>query len=142
ALSRFAFQSLAAPHGEVDALTIWNLRARFLARTGGEPLDAFINLLATHVPDYPLLLPASIARVWHYLGDEPAMVPVLTAMLFTFAGVGLVASSLGLLRTKGQGLLAGIVLLGTPFLIRHGASQYADVPLGFFFVATLAAFCL
>ena len=31
ALTRFIFLSLAAPHGEVDALTIWNLRARFLA---------------------------------------------------------------------------------------------------------------
>ena len=142
ALTRFIFLSLAAPHGEVDALTIWNLRARFLARGGEQWLDSFTSLLATHVPDYPLLLPASIARWWTYLGDDPTFVPALVAMLFTFATVGLAASSLSLLRSTGQGLLAGIVLLGTPFLIRHGASQYADVPLGFFFLATLVAFSL
>ncbi|TAL11217.1 MAG: hypothetical protein EPO02_05180 [Nitrospirae bacterium] len=142
ALTRFLFLSLAAPHGEVDALTIWNLRARFLARSGEQWLDSFTSLLATHVPDYPLLLPASIARWWTYLGDDPTLVPALVAMLFTFATAGLAASSLGLLRSKGQGLLAGIVLLGTPFLIRHGASQYGDVPLGFFMLATLVAFSL
>lgn len=34
------------------------------------------------------------------------------------------------------------MLLGTPFLIRHGASQYADVPLGYFILATLVCFSL
>ncbi|MDO8546632.1 MAG: hypothetical protein Q7R68_04655, partial [Nitrospirales bacterium] len=142
AVTRFVFLSLAAPHGEVDALTIWNLRARFLARGDEQWLDSFTSLLATHVPDYPLLLPASIARWWTYLGDDPTFVPALVAMLFTFATIGLASSTLGLLRSPSQGLLAGIVLLGTPFLIRHGASQYADVPLSFFFLATLAAFSL
>lgn len=142
AVTRFVFLSLAAPHGEVDALSIWNLRARFLARGGAQWLDSFTGLLATHVPDYPLLLPASIARWWTYLGNDPTFVPALVAMLFTFATIGLASSTLGLLRSPGQGLLAGIVLLGTPFLIRHGASQYADVPLSFFFLATLAAFSL
>ncbi len=142
ALTRFLFLSLAAPHGEVDALQIWNLRARFLARSGEQWRDSFIGLLAAHVPDYPLLLPASIARWWTYLGDDPTLVPALVAWLFTFATIGLAASSLSLLRSKGQGLLAGVVLLGTPFLIKHGASQYGDVPLGFFFLATLVAFSL
>ena len=142
ALTRFLFLSLAAPHGEVDALTIWNLRARFLARDGGQWLDSFISLLATHVPDYPLLIPASIARWWTYLGDDPTLVPAFVAILFTFATIGLAASSLGLLRSTGQGLLAALVLLGTPFLIKHGASQYGDVPLGFFILATLVAFSL
>jgi len=142
ALTRFMFASLLTPDGDVDAPAIWNLRARFLARGDEQWLDSFTGLLATHVPDYPLLIPASIARWWTYLGDEPAVVPALVAMLFTFATIGLAASSLSLLRGRTQGLLAGVVLLGTPFLIRHGASQYADVPLGFFILATLVVFCL
>ena len=142
ALTRFVFLSLAAPHGEVDALSIWNLRARFLARGNEQWLDSFTGLLATHVPDYPLLLPAGIARWWTYLGDESMIIPAFVAMLFTFSTIGLAASALSFLRSRGQGLLAGIVLLGTPFLIRHGASQYADIPLGFFILATLVAFSL
>lgn len=142
ALTRFVFLSLAAPHGEIDALTIWNLRARFLARGGEQWFDSFTGLLATRVSDYPLLLPASIARWWTYIGDEPTVIPALVAMLFTFATIGLAVSALGLLRSRGQGLLAGVVLLGTPFLIRHGASQYADIPLGFFILATLVVLSL
>lgn len=63
-------------------------------------------------------------------------------MLFTFATVGLLVSSLSILRSKNQGFLAGLVILGTPFFIVHGASQYADIPLGFFFLATLVLLCL
>jgi len=39
-------------------------------------------------------------------------------------------------------MLAGIVLAGTSFLIKHGATQYADVPLAFYFMATLVLFCI
>ncbi len=142
AVTRFIFLSLAAPHGEVDALTIWNLRARVLAADGDRWLDTFIALLAAHVPDYPLLVPAGIARWWTYLGEDPTLIPILIAMSFTFATIGLASSSLGFLRSNGQGFLACLVLAGTPFLIKHGASQYADVPLGFFFLAPLVLFCL
>jgi 4-amino-4-deoxy-L-arabinose transferase-like glycosyltransferase len=48
----------------------------------------------------------------------------------------LAGSSLALLRTTRQAVLAVLILLGTQFLITHGASQYADVPWGFFMLAT------
>lgn len=137
---RFVFMSLAAPHGEVDALTMWNLRARALARADAERMHSFINVLTERHSDYPLLLPASIARWWTYIGDEPTIVPLLVAMLFTFATVSLVGSSVSFLKSKCQGILAATVLLGTPFFIKHGASQYADIPLGFYILATLVAF--
>jgi hypothetical protein len=35
-------------------------------------------------------------------------------------------------------LLALIILLATPYLITHGADQYSDIPIGFFFLATIA----
>jgi len=41
-------------------------------------------------------------------------------------------------RGVAPGLLAGMVLLGTVRFLRWGAAQYADVPLSFFFLATLA----
>jgi 4-amino-4-deoxy-L-arabinose transferase-like glycosyltransferase len=39
-------------------------------------------------------------------------------------------------------LLAGMVLLATPFFIRHATSLYADVPLAFFFLATVVCLAL
>jgi hypothetical protein len=140
-VARFVVVSVRCPHGHYDAWGIWNLRARFLFRGGRRWRDAFL-IERTPVdwshPDYPLLLPATVARGWYYLGHETTLVPVLVAGLFTFATVGLLLSVLALLRGPRQGCLAGLVLLGTTFFVDLGSSQYADVPLGFFMLAATA----
>jgi len=66
-------------------------------------------------------------------GNDTVAVPVVLALLFTFGTVGLIVSSLSILRVESQGFLAGTLLLGTPSFISLGASQYADIPLSFFF---------
>jgi hypothetical protein len=141
ALVAAIFLALKSPHGiGWDAWTIWNLRARFLFRGGAHWTDAAAIFWVK--PDYPLLIPATIAQAWTYLGNDTVIIPVLVAMLFTFATVGLIVSSLFIFRSKSQGYLGGLILLGTPFFIKHGMSQYADVPLGFFFLATMVLFTL
>lgn len=142
-LTRFVFLSLNNPHGDVDALGIWNLRARFLFAGGDRWRESFAMLLdRNNTADYPLLLPTTVARFWSYLGEDSTLVPAGVALLFTFAIIGLTLSALAILRTRSQGFLAALVLVGTPFLIKHGASQYADVPLAFFMLATLVLLCL
>jgi hypothetical protein len=133
----FILFSLAAPHGGWDGWSIWNLRARFLFRGGEGWREGFSALLNWSHPDYPLLLSGSVARSWKYAGIETTLAPALISSLFTFATIGLGASSISGLRGKTQGYLAGLVLVGTHFLVRDGASQYADVPLGFYFLATI-----
>jgi hypothetical protein len=130
----FTVSSVQKPHGSYDAWSIWNQRARFFFMADGQWRDAFSELLLH--PDYPLLIPASVARGWLWMGNETVAVPVLLALFFTLGTVGLIVSSLSILRSKSQGLLAGLVLLGTPFFINHGASQTADVPLGFFILSS------
>ena len=61
---------------------------------------------------------------------------------FTFGTVLLLVAAIAALRSRSQGLLAGLVLLSTPFFIIHGTSLYADVPLGFFFLATIVCIAL
>lgn len=140
ALFTFIALSIRKPHGGWDAWAIWNMRAIFLFRGGENWENAFSNLIGWSHPDYPLLIPISIARVWKYIGSETVVIPIFFAGLFTFSLILLIVSSLAVLHSKSQGILAGLVLLGTPFLIRHGASQYADVPLGFFLVSTIILF--
>jgi hypothetical protein len=130
------------PHGQWDAWMAWNLRARFFVRAGEHWRDAFAGLFLGANPEYPVLLPSIIARSWRYAGQETELGPVLVAALFTFASVGLIYSSLSVLRSKGQGLIAGLLLAGTPFFIQHGTAQYADVPIAFFFLATIVLLCL
>ena len=83
------------------------------------------------------MISGSIAGCWRVIGNDTVLVPIILGMLFTFATVGLATSSLAALRTRSQGYLAGLILLCTPLLITHGASQYLDIPLGYFFLATI-----
>lgn len=134
----FGSLSLRSPHGDWDAWIFWNMRARFMFRAGTHWKEAFSTLIDNPHPDYPLMVPANVMRLWTYVGGETPFAPVMLAFVFTFATVGLLVSSLSALRGRTQGLVGGLILLTTPFFIRHGADQYADVPLGFFFLAAVA----
>jgi hypothetical protein len=136
-LAECVLKSFESPHGIGDAWFTWNMRARFLYRGGEHWTDAFSNLIGEAVGDYPLLLPLSIARGWHYLGRDSQVVPATVALLFTFATVGTLFAGLTVLRGRSQGALAGLLLLGTFFYVYVGYAQVADVPLSFFFLAAL-----
>jgi hypothetical protein len=137
ALGAFALASWLRPHGEWDAWAVWNLRARFLFEGGEHWRDAFSALLAWSRPDHPQMLPALVARGWGYVGRATVVVPAVVALFFTFATVLLVGSAVATGRGEIQGLLAALVLLGSPRFTAHGSAQYADIPLGFFMAATL-----
>ena len=126
------------PLGDWDAWTIWNQRARFLFRAGPQWRQAFSPEFA-HT-DYPLLLPCSNARLWSYLGTDCPWAPWLLGTLLTFATVGVLVSGVCRLRSRSQGLLAGLVLLGMVSFVQRGALQYADVPLSFFFLSAVMLF--
>jgi hypothetical protein len=142
AFAKLVLLTLNNPHGDWDAWAIWNMRARFLFEAGEYWRDAFSNLLDRSNPDYPLLIPTAIAGCWTYVGYETLFSPALIAGLFAVGTTGLLVGALLLLRGQSQAFLAGIILTSTPFFIRHAASQYADVPLGYFFLATFVLLAL
>ena len=137
---------LANPMGTGwDAFAIWNLRARFLFRTNGSGAhwkDGFSTLLPWSHPDYPLLLPGGIAHFWTYLLRNSEWVPAAMGVVCAFSTVALLYASVLLLRGRMQAQIAGLVLMGTPFFLKEAVSQYADVPLGFFFLATICLLAL
>jgi len=128
----------AHPHGAWDAWAIWTLRARFLFRSGTQWRDAFSSVIGYSHHDYPLLLPATIGRLWVYLQHEARMVPTMLGFCFMLCTVGLAMSCVAMLRSKSQALLVGAVLVTTPFFVKHAVSGYAESPLMFFFLATTA----
>ncbi|HET6778308.1 MAG TPA: glycosyltransferase family 39 protein, partial [Gemmatimonadales bacterium] len=130
------------PHGEWDAWMNWDLRARMFFRGGEAWQTAFSAALPWSHPDYPVLLSSLVTRTWLYAGGETLAGPALVAGTFTFATAALMAAGLAALRSTSQGLLASVVLLSTPFFILHGTSLYADVPVGFFFLATIVCLAL
>jgi hypothetical protein len=132
----------ALPHGDGwDAFTIWNLHARFLFLGGVHWRDGFTALVGGSHPDYPLLLPASIAHFWNFLGQDDPRVPAVIGIVFTFATAGVLFAALAMLRGRVAAMMAAIALLSTPFFIEQGADQYADIPLSFFFLATVVLPC-
>ena len=133
-------QAVRQPHGQYDAVSMWNAKARLIFLSHGDWSAAASSYLAH--PDYPLLLPLSIARGWLYTGNHTTAVPALLASLFTLSATGLLTTAVTLLRGRTQGLLAGLVSLGPFAFLTWGASQYADIPFAFFMLATLVLLCL
>ncbi len=137
----FLFQTLRCPYGYDDSFTIWNLHARILYFSPDGWQVRLTDTYASH-PDYPLLLPATIARVWTACGDSLSAVPAIVAFLFGGSVLALTYALVAVMRGSNQGLLAGLTLLGTSFFVKHSASQYADVPLALFITASLGLICL
>lgn len=128
----------ALPVGDWDAWAMWNLRAKFLAGPPGAWRYAVSPLLANAHPDYPLLLPAFIARVWKASGNMDAIAPIVTSLLFFGALLALLVSVVALLRGTASAMLAGLVILSTTSLLYWAPAQYADIPLAFYYLCAIA----
>ena len=131
------------PNGEWDAFSIWNVRAKYLA--GGSPAwrNAFASNLAGGMigaahPGYPLLVSASVARVWTLTGETSDAAPAAISLLFTLAACGLLAGAIAAATNEMFGWLALLVLIATDAFATQAAFQYSDVPLAFFILATIA----
>jgi len=143
-LAGFVIHTLNRPFGHWDARSIWNLKALFFFRLSPENWvtgisDQLIEL--TH-PDYPLLIPSLIARSWGFAGAEIWCVPALIHLISLFGIVLVVGGIIQFLKNKVTALFAILVLLSSSFLIRHGANQYADVAVGYFWLCALALFTM
>lgn len=136
ATAAFAVTTAAGPHGEWDAFAIWNARARLMVLEP-DARGAFAPGRPGH-PDYPLLLPGSVARAWAYAGSEVPLAPAVLAYLFAASGVGALAAGLASLRGRTLGLVGAFLLLGTWDWIRAAPHQYADVPLAAYLVGAFA----
>jgi 4-amino-4-deoxy-L-arabinose transferase-like glycosyltransferase len=131
------------PYGGWDAWAIWNMRARMLMRWE-EAWPAFYaepSLIWSH-PDYPLLVPASVARGWTWLGEESARYSVAVSAAFMLATAGLLGAVLHRLAGFRAAAVGLFLYVATPSILVVAASQYADIPQGFFFLAVLTLFAL
>jgi len=127
------------PHGDWDGWAIWNWEARLLFRAGA----SWRNFLpSAYHGDYPLLVPATTARFWRYMGGELPEAGAWLGIVLGLCSIAVLALTLAELRSPILGTLMGLTLLSTPNYVEASASQYADVPLGFFFLASLALIAL
>jgi hypothetical protein len=132
-LALVVLAAVRAPHGDWDAWAIWNLRARFLFRGGGAGAAALATALAPELEwshlDYPLLLPALVARGWVLDGGEGRLVAPAIGLAFLLAAACTLHGGLRASRGEASARLGLLLLLATPAFLLHAVSGYADIPL-------------
>jgi hypothetical protein len=132
-LENWQLISFQKPFGDWDAWAIWNLRAGFISsdldwRRGFSPVIGWSH------PDYPLLLPLNIARIWVLTQDQSVLVPIGVNAIFMFSLLGLLIAIINIHRGHLQSMLAG--LLGIAILFESLTfKQYADMPIAYYYLA-------
>ncbi len=132
----------ASPGGEYDAAAIWNLRARYLAAGAPAWKYAVSDKTGTNHPGYPLLTSGFIARTWTLIGDTRASTPAVFGLTFAVVTFGVLFGSVSLLAGEAIGMLAVLVLLASEGFVSQATAQYADIPLSYYLLSSLALLAL
>lgn len=137
----YVYQNIAFPNGSSDAVSIWNGRALSVFTSGQSWPKSLANDCAFH-PDYPLLIPGAVARLWTALGDANPYVPGVIAGIFYFSLLATVFVGMRQLRGLEVGLIFTVFMLASTEVTYVSARQLADVPLAFYWLSTLLFFAL
>lgn len=128
--------------GGWDAQYFWNLKAKFLFRDPAQWTGMFSPILSWAHPDYPLLLPGTLAWGWHLAGKEFLLwAPAVDFVFFVSLSL-FVVWYLGTAVSWISGFLAGGYLLSVPVYRFWSTTQYADIPLAYFFTTAAALLVL
>jgi hypothetical protein len=142
----FQAASSANPNGEWDAMSIWNLRARYLtAGTGfwqrAVSADIGGHMIGSAHPGYPLFLSGFIALQWISegiaTGAADQLVPIVVSFAIAVAAFVLLGSSLASRKSVMLGLLAWALLLASEVFASQTSAQYSDLLQGLAFLSAL-----
>jgi hypothetical protein len=128
----YASYTRERPHGTWDAFGIWNMRAKLLYHAPSGWMEVFREPSVMPHMDYPLLLPATVARIWRGLAADSILAPAWIGFFFTYASAAVVLATLALRGKSALGVCGALVLLASGHLASFGSAQRTDVPLGFF----------
>lgn len=131
--------TLQNPHGQFDAWAMWNAKARFLHRGGEFWTNALSELIPWSHPDYPLLLPTSIARGWLLFGGDTKFVPLLFSLLCAGSLALIMYSTVARLYDWRRGVIFLAFILAFGDLGHYASIQYADLPFALFLLAGIGA---
>jgi hypothetical protein len=122
--------SQARPNGSWDAMAIWNMHARSLARSEGSMVEILSEQKASH-PEYPHCIPQSVATLLRLSGESPYPAQYLGFLIY----LGIVFGLYIAVRRFASSLLgaaAVILLVATPGVVLGAAAQAADISVAYF----------
>lgn len=125
------------PLGGWDAWACWNLKAKFLYLGGKDWKNVFDPLLWGSSPHYPLLLPLINVWGWSFFNLPDFQIPFITSVIFSFLTASLLYSALRPVTKNFVALAAPFLMLSSLFFIKLAGSQYADIVLGYYLLASI-----
>ncbi|MBI3602458.1 MAG: hypothetical protein HY209_06150 [Candidatus Omnitrophica bacterium] len=128
------FNAFSRPYGDWDAWSLWNFRANFLFRAQEHWRELFYYGLQGN---HPWLLPFSIVWGWSFIGYEHFMIPIMFSIILTISTVGILIYGLNQYIDSKKSILAGFFLLSIPFFIQYSTSQYADIVVTYYLLASI-----
>jgi hypothetical protein len=120
----FVWTLYSYPNGEIDAWSMWIVKARTLAITGGNVGITLLN--GYYHSDYPLLLPYINARFAQAFGAFSSIIPRVTVFLFYCSFTGMFVSFIALVKNRLTACIALIVILLTPCFQEIFQGLFAD----------------
>jgi len=142
AISIFLKYFINNPMGSWDGFRIWNTKAEFLALN--TPLWQNVFSLPHFMShnDYPLMLPATTARLWNYTGADNLGVNITIALFFTFGLVYLLYQSLAYFKSEKIAVVITSVFMILELFLVNGAAQCADIPLAYLYLSSIVCLFL
>lgn len=131
----FVTWSLQWPYGTADAVNIWNTRARFLL-LADRPMSQILQAIERGNPDYPLMLPASIAGQAAVWGSWDLAIPQATQVAFVCGLAAMTCLGIDRFGHRALAVPGTALLLAAPVLWRWAFSQGADLPMAYLLVAS------
>lgn len=116
------------PWGRWDAWARINLKGRFLFEGGESWTWIFESSQIAH-SDYPLLLAATVARTWAWMGEMPHLAPQVISVVWGILSVMILFLLISWLRDPIIATIMCLAYLSFTPLFYWAASQYSDIPL-------------
>lgn len=120
----------ALPHGDTEAVTIWNAHARSLYLGGADWRCGFGEAGPNGLPQEPLLVSAFVGQLWCWIGAADAHACATVHVFVTLASAVLVFGAVGALRGAFLGWLAALAWLGSWSVLGRFGTQGVDLATG------------
>ena len=123
--------------GSWDGFRIWNIKAEFLFLNNPLWQNVFSLPHFMSHNDYPMMIPASIARLWSYTGAENFAINATVGLFFTFGLVYLLYQAITYFKSEKAAIVVTSVFMILDIFLVNGASQCADIPLAYMYLCTI-----
>ncbi len=130
------------PYGGWDGWALWNMKTKFMLLGGKEWKSIFTEIHWHAQPDYPLLLSCINTWLLSFAKTSINKIPFITAIVLSGSTGLLLFTGLKQFIRREIALLAAILMLGNPYYILLSTSQYADILLAFYLLASFLSIAL